>query len=150
MSAGDLLLFAAVAVSAIGYAFSGRLTASMPGWEVISWALVIALPISIPAAWFTLPADILQLPTKPMLGLFYVALFSQWIGFFAWNAGLAMGGIARVSQVQLLQPMMSLVWASLFLHEHLDALMRLGPCDAHRRSFGPVRLALHDATGGER
>src|ERR1700742_2315392 len=56
LSAGDLLLFAAVAVSAIGYAFSGRLTAEMPGWEVISWALVIGLPISLPAAGLTLPA----------------------------------------------------------------------------------------------
>ena len=114
MSSGDLLLFAAVAVSAIGYAFSGRLTSSMPGWEVISWALVIALPISIPAAWFTMPADILQLPAKPLLGLVYVTLFSQWIGFFAWNAGLAMGGIARVSQVQLLQPFVTFGLAAVF------------------------------------
>src|SRR5262245_51436897 len=67
MSVGDLLLFAAVLVSAVGYAFSGRLTSSMPGWEVISWVLVIALPISIPAALFTMPADILQLPAKPLL-----------------------------------------------------------------------------------
>jgi len=114
MSSGDLLLFAAVAVSAIGYAFSGRLTSSMPGWEVISWVLVIALPISIPAALFTMPADILQLPTKPLLGLVYVTLFSQWIGFFAWNAGLAMGGIARVSQVQLLQPFITFGLAASF------------------------------------
>ena len=114
MSSGDLLLFAAVAVSAIGYAFSGRLTSSMPGWEVISWVLVIALPISIPAAWFTMPADILQLPAKPLLGLVYVTLFSQWIGFFAWNAGLAMGGIARVSQAQLLQPFVTFGLAASF------------------------------------
>jgi drug/metabolite transporter (DMT)-like permease len=114
MSSGDLLLFAAVAVSAVGYAFSGRLTSSMPGWEVISWVLVIALPVSIPAAWFTMPADILQLPAKPLLGLIYVTLFSQWIGFFAWNAGLAMGGIARVSQVQLLQPFVTFALAAAF------------------------------------
>jgi drug/metabolite transporter (DMT)-like permease len=114
MSSGDLLLFAAVAVSAIGYAFSGRLTSSMPGWEVISWALVIALPISIPAAWLTMPADMMQLPAKPLLGLLYVTLFSQWIGFFAWNAGMAMGGIARVSQMQLLQPFVTFGLASLF------------------------------------
>jgi drug/metabolite transporter (DMT)-like permease len=114
MSSGDLLLFAAVAVSAIGYAFSGRLTSSMPGWEVISWVLAIALPISIPAAWFTMPADMMQLPAKPLLGLLYVAMFSQWIGFFAWNAGMAMGGIARVSQMQLLQPFVTFGLASLF------------------------------------
>jgi drug/metabolite transporter (DMT)-like permease len=117
LSTGDLLLFAAVAVSAIGYAFSGRLTAEMPGWEVISWVLVIALPISLPATVFTLPADIGSVPLKPMLGLLYVALFSQWIAFFAWNAGLAMGGIARVSQVQLLQPFVTFALAAYFNDE---------------------------------
>jgi drug/metabolite transporter (DMT)-like permease len=117
LSTGDLLLFAAVAVSAIGYAFSGRLTANMPGWEVISWVLVIALPVSIPAAWLTMPADIAQIPLKPILGLLYVALFSQWIGFFAWNAGMAMGGIARVSQVQLLQPFVTFALAAFFNDE---------------------------------
>jgi len=113
-SAGDLLLFAAVAVSAIGYAFSGRLTAEMPGWEVISWVLVIALPISLPAAALTMPSDLGHIALKPWLALLYVALFSQWIGFFAWNAGMAMGGIARVSQVQLLQPFITFALAATF------------------------------------
>jgi drug/metabolite transporter (DMT)-like permease len=114
LSSGDLLLLAAVAVSAIGYAFSGRLTADMPGWEVISWVLVMALPISLPAAVFTLPADLSDITLKPWLALLYVALFSQWIGFFAWNAGMAMGGIARVSQVQLLQPFITFALAAFF------------------------------------
>jgi drug/metabolite transporter (DMT)-like permease len=114
LSTGDLFLFGAVAVSAIGYAFSGKLTAKMPGWEVISWVLVIALPLSLPAAALTMPADPLHIPLKPLLGLLYVALFSQWIGFFAWNAGMAMAGIARVSQVQLLQPFVTFALAALF------------------------------------
>lgn len=114
---GDLFLFASVAVAAIGYAYSGRLTSQMPGWEVISWILVIALPLSIPAAILTMPDDITQVALKPWLGLLYVALFSQWIGFFAWNAGLAMGGIARVSQIQLLQPFVTFVLAALFADE---------------------------------
>jgi drug/metabolite transporter (DMT)-like permease len=114
LSAGDVLLFAAVAVSAIGYAFSGRLTAEMPGWEVISWVLVMALPISLPAAALTMPADFTDIALKPWLALLYVALFSQWIGFFAWNAGMAMGGIARVSQVQLLQPFITFALAAYF------------------------------------
>jgi drug/metabolite transporter (DMT)-like permease len=118
-STGDLLLFAAVAVSAIGYAFSGRLTSQMPGWEVISWVLVIALPLSIPAAALTMPEDISHIALKPWLGLLYVALFSQWIGFFAWNAGLAMGGIARVSQIQLLQPYVTFALASFFNDESI-------------------------------
>lgn len=116
-STGDLLLFAAVVVSAVGYAFSGRLTSHMPGWEVISWILVIGLPLSIPAAVLTMPHDVGQIALKPWLGLLYVALFSQWIGFFAWNAGLAMGGIARVSQVQLLQPFVTFALAAFFNDE---------------------------------
>src|ERR1700749_1685179 len=112
LTSGDLLLFAAVAASAIGYAYSGRITADMPGWEVISWVLVIALPISLPIAVFTSPADLSHIALKPWLALLYVALFSQWIGFFAWNAGIAMGGIARVSQVQLLQPFVTFALAA--------------------------------------
>jgi drug/metabolite transporter (DMT)-like permease len=114
LAAGDLQLFAAVAVGAIGFTFSGRLTAKMPGWEVISWVLVIALPISLPAAALTLPADLTHIGLKPWLALLYVAVFPQWIGFFAWNAGMAMGGIARVSQVQLLQPFITFALAALF------------------------------------
>src|SRR6202012_5445777 len=114
LSSGDLLLFAAVAASAIGYAFSGRLPALMPGWEVISWGLVIALPISLPAATFAWPGNFDQIAMKPWLALLYVAVFSQWIGFFAWNAGMAIGGIARGSQVQLLQPFVTFTLAALF------------------------------------
>ena len=117
LSSGDTLLFAAVAVAAVGYAFSGRLTSQMPGWEVISWVLVIALPVSIPAAALTMPADITHIALKPWLALLYVALFSQWIGFFAWNAGMAMGGIARVSQMQLLQPFVTFALAAMFNDE---------------------------------
>jgi drug/metabolite transporter (DMT)-like permease len=117
LSVGDLLLFASVIVSAIGYGFSGRLTASMPGWEVISWVLVMSLPISIPAAILTMPSDLSSIPLGPWLALLYVALFSQWIGFFAWNAGMAMGGIARVSQVQLLQPFITFALAAVFNDE---------------------------------
>jgi drug/metabolite transporter (DMT)-like permease len=117
LSSGDFLLFAAVAASAIGYAFSGRLTASMPGWEVISWAVVIALPVSLPAAVLSFPADYEHIALKPWLALIYVALFPQWIGFFAWNAGMAMGGIARVSQMQLLQPFVTFALAATFAGE---------------------------------
>ena len=89
----------------------------MPGWEVISWALVIALPVSLPAAVFSLPANLDQIALKPWIAVLYVALFPQWIGFFAWNAGLAMGGIARVSQMQLLQPFVTFALAAIFIGE---------------------------------
>jgi drug/metabolite transporter (DMT)-like permease len=114
LTTGDLLLFAAVAASAIGYAFSGRLTSEMPGWEVISWALVVALPVSLPAAVLLAPHHPDEIALKPWLALLYVALFSQWIGFFAWNAGMAIGGIARVSQMQLLQPFVTFALAAFF------------------------------------
>ena len=64
-----------------------------------------------------MPADVSHIPLKPWLGLLYVAVFSQWIGFFAWNAGMAMGGIARVSQVQLLQPFVTFAFAAVFNDE---------------------------------
>ncbi|HLZ02225.1 MAG TPA: DMT family transporter [Bradyrhizobium sp.] len=117
LTSGDLLLFGAVAASAVGYTFSGRLTGGIPGWEVISWALVIALPVSLPAAVISLPADPGHIALKPWLALLYAALFPQWIGFFAWNAGLAMGGIARVSQLQLLQPFVTFAFAAIFIGE---------------------------------
>jgi drug/metabolite transporter (DMT)-like permease len=112
LSIGDFLLFGAVVTSAIGYGYSGRLTAQMPGWEVISWVLVMALPVALPAVALTLPADLTAIPFAPWLALLYVAVFSQWIGFFAWNAGMALGGIARVSQVQLMQPFVTFVLAA--------------------------------------
>jgi drug/metabolite transporter (DMT)-like permease len=108
-----LLLFGCVAVSAIGYGFSGRLTGEMPGWEVISWVLALALPLSLPAAALTIPANLTAIPGGSWLALLYVAIFSQWVGFFAWNAGMAMGGIARVSQVQLLQPFVTFAFAAM-------------------------------------
>jgi drug/metabolite transporter (DMT)-like permease len=134
LAAGDLFLFASVTVAAVGYAFSGRLTSQMPGWEVISWVLVIALPLSIPAAALTLPADISHIALKPWLGLLYVALFSQWIGFFAWNAGLAIGGIARVSQIQLLQPFVTFALAAFFNDETITLQILLFARAAATRS----------------
>src|SRR3981189_3186502 len=133
LSAGDLLLFAAVAVAAIGYAYSGRLTAGMPGWEGISWVLVIALPVSLPAAVLAMPTDPTHIALKPWLGLLYVAIFSQWVGFFAWNAGLAMGGIARVSQIQLLQPFVIFALAAFFQDETITLqILRFATPDVGR------------------
>ncbi len=75
---------------------------------------MIGLPISLPAVALTMPADLAEIAPRPLLAVLYVALFPQWIGFFAWNAGLAMGGIARVSQVQLLQPFVTFALAAIF------------------------------------
>ncbi|MFG1398167.1 DMT family transporter [Roseixanthobacter pseudopolyaromaticivorans] len=100
---GDTLLVLSVVACGIGYPISARLARHMEAWEVISWALVLALPLTIPLTLLTFPANVAAAPALAWAGLGYVAVMSQFIGFFFWNAGLAMGGISRVSQVQLLQ-----------------------------------------------
>jgi drug/metabolite transporter (DMT)-like permease len=103
-SIGDLFLLGTVISGAIGYTLSARLTAHMPGWEVISWQVAIYLPISLPVTLLMWPADIGSASLLPWLGLGYVSLVSQYTAFFVFNAALAMGGIARVGQIMLLQP----------------------------------------------
>jgi drug/metabolite transporter (DMT)-like permease len=103
-SAGDLFLLGTVASGALGYTFSGRLAARMPGWEVISWQVVIFLPLAALATFALWPADIANVPISSWTGLGYVGFVSQYTAFFVFNAALAIGGIARVGQVMLLQP----------------------------------------------
>jgi drug/metabolite transporter (DMT)-like permease len=110
-SAGDLFLLGAVLSGALGYTFSGRLATLMPGWEVISWQVVIFLPLAAAATFVLWPADIETAPISSWIGLGYVGLVSQYTAFFVFNAGLAIGGIARVGQVMLLQPFMIVVLA---------------------------------------
>jgi len=104
LSLGDLFLLGTVASGALGYTFSGRLAAKMPGWEVISWQVVIFLPLTALATFALWPADIANASISSWAGLGYVGLVSQYTAFFVFNAALAMGGIARVGQVMLLQP----------------------------------------------
>lgn len=120
LASGDLFLLLAVIFGAIGYGYSGRLTAIMPGWEIISWSLVISLPLTLAASWLSWPANLPALPSRPWLGLLYVALFSQWIGFFAWNAGISICGLSKVSQLQLLQPFITIGLAALVNRERID------------------------------
>jgi drug/metabolite transporter (DMT)-like permease len=118
----DLLVFAAVAAAAVGYAEGGRLSRSMGGQQVISWALLLAAPVA-GALLLSLPASRWPAPGTAgigaWLGFAYVTVFSMFIGFFFWYRGLALGGVARVGQVQLLQPFMSLAAAALLLGEPL-------------------------------
>ncbi len=104
ISAGDLFLLGAVASGALGYTFSGRLSALMPGWEVISWQVVIFLPVATLATLTLWPAEIATAPLSACLGLGYIGLVSQYLAFFVFNAALALSGIARVGQIMLLQP----------------------------------------------
>lgn len=117
--AADLALFGAVVAAAMGYAEGARLSQAMGGQQVISWALVLSLPVLLPVtAWLGWRYGVSASP-KAWLGFGYVSLFSMFIGFFFWYKGLALGGIARVGQVQLLQPFLTLLGASLLLGEAL-------------------------------
>lgn len=120
LHAADLLLLAAMACAAVGYGYGARLSQRMRAEHVICWALVIALPLTLPLAAFTRPTT--DLPASAWWGFGYVAVFSMWIGFFAWYRGLALGGTVRVSQVQLVQPFLSMLFAVPLLGERLDAL----------------------------
>lgn len=112
LEVGDLLLAAAVLSAAVGYTYSGQLARTMPGWVVISWVLVLALPISVPVTALWWPDNIGSLKPQTWIAFAYVTIMSQYVGFFAWNAGLALGGVARVSQVQLLQSFLTLAIAA--------------------------------------
>jgi len=103
-SAGDLFLLGTVASGALGYTFSGRLAARMPGWEVISWQVAIFLPLAALATFALWPGDIAAVSISSWAGLGYVGFVSQYTAFFVFNAALAIGGIARVGQIMLLQP----------------------------------------------
>lgn len=116
----DLLLLAGMLCAAVGYGYGAQLASRMPAEHVICWALLLALPITLPFTAWTWPA----VPVHPSAwgGFAYVAVFSMWLGFFAWYRGLALGGTVRVSQLQLLQPFLSMLFAVPLLNEVLDAL----------------------------
>ncbi len=117
----DLALLAAVITCGFGYAEGARLSRHLGGWQVISWALVIAAPVLfLPLAWLVAEHGVAASP-RAWLGFLYIALISQFVGFFPWYKGLALGGVARVGQVQLLQPFLTLIGSALLLGEVLDA-----------------------------
>jgi drug/metabolite transporter (DMT)-like permease len=122
LQAADLWLLAAVASAGVGYAVGGELARTLGPWQVICWALVASLPFILPPVLWMLPAVEWRQPWPVWAGFAYVAVFSQLVGFFAWNRGLAIGGVARVSQVQLLQLFMTLGFAWLLLGEAISGL----------------------------
>ncbi len=124
----DWLLFAAMVAGALGYAVGGKLSRELGGTQTIAWALVVSLPVLLPVvgalAW--LPAShqaeaLARASGHAWLGLAYVSIFSMFVGFLFWYSGLAAGGVARVGQIQLLQPFMTLIGGWLLLGEPLDA-----------------------------
>lgn len=114
----DVLLLIAIAVAGLGYAEGGALAREYGGWRVICWALVLALPVTLPvtaAAVSTDPPG--QVSAGAVLGLGYVGVVSMCLGFFAWYQGLALGGVARVGRLQLAQPALTLIWSAVLLGE---------------------------------
>lgn len=122
----DLLLFGAVLAAAIGYAEGGLLARELGAWQTVSWALVVAAPVMLA---LTTLAVVQQPPhaTPAQWAAFgYLAAVSMYLGFFAWYRGLAIGPMTQVSQVQLIQPVLTLGWAALLLHEQLALSTVLG------------------------
>jgi drug/metabolite transporter (DMT)-like permease len=116
----DLLLLAGMGWAALSYVSGARLSARMPAEQVICWALVLSLPLSLPAAVWSSPDSPIR--WSAWCGFAYVSVFSMWIGFFAWYRGLAWGGTVRVSQIQQLQPFLSMLISVPLLGEQLDVL----------------------------
>lgn len=116
----DLWLLAAVAFGALGYAEGGALARELGGWQVISWALVLSMPVLVPVGVVGVLLHPAQSPTAAAwIGLLYVGWISMFAGFYAWYRGLAEGGIAKISQLQLAQPVLTLGWSALLLGEHV-------------------------------
>ncbi len=111
-SRGDLFLIGTVIAGGFGYTLSGRLSMTMPGWEVISWQVALFLPLSALAAFLLWPDNLARVAWPSWAGFAYVSLVSQFLSFFVFNAAMALGGVARVSQVMLLQPfaIVALAW----------------------------------------
>ncbi|SFC26810.1 Permease of the drug/metabolite transporter (DMT) superfamily [Streptomyces aidingensis] len=120
-TAADLLLAAALLLCAAGYAEGGRLARHLPGWQVIGWAAVAALPAGLLVTAVAWPLEPARPDATALLGLAYVGAVSQFGGFVFWYRGMALIGVARASQIQLAQPLLTLVWAVLLLGERLPA-----------------------------
>jgi drug/metabolite transporter (DMT)-like permease len=151
VSGADLLVLAAVASAGLGYAEGGALARTYGGPQVICWALVLAAPfLAAPTALAT--HDLAQASTTAWLGFAYVSAVSMFLGFFAWYRGLALGGVAKIGQTQLAQPVLTLAWSALILGETvttgmgLAALAVLACVLATQRT----RASAHDERGRRR
>ncbi len=116
----DLALLGAVGAAALGYAEGAVLARQFGSWHVICFALILSVPVLLPIVLQHLPANLAVVPTNAILAFLYVSLFSMFLGFFAWYRGLALGGIARVGQLQLIQPFMTIFFSVILLGEQLS------------------------------
>ncbi|WP_337843195.1 DMT family transporter [Rheinheimera sp.] len=117
----DLYLLLACLLCGYSYAQGAVLAKELGSWQVICWALVMGIPLLLPLVWWYFPQDLSAVSTTGWLGLAYLSIFSMFLGFFAWYKGLALAGIAEVSQLQLLTPFVALFLAAVALHETVSA-----------------------------
>lgn len=122
-SNGDLLMLASVIICGLGYAEGAKLSRELGGWQVISWALIISLPLMLIATFIFMPGKVSVISVQSWLALGYVSLFSMLLGFVFWYKGLATGGIASVGQLQLLQPFFGLALSAWLLSETVTPAM---------------------------
>lgn len=120
---GDALMIAAIIVCGMGYAEGATLSRKLGGWQVICWSLILSLPVMLPITLLTAPSNFTGVRVEAWISLGYVSLFSMLIGFVFWYRGLALGGIATVGQLQLIQPFIGLVFAVLLLGESISLTM---------------------------
>jgi drug/metabolite transporter (DMT)-like permease len=122
----DLLLFGAVLAAAVGYAEGGLLARELGAWQTVSWALIVASPVMIALTLVAVSTEPLTATPVEWLAFGYLAVVSMFLGFFAWYRGLAIGPMAQVSQVQLAQPVITILWAGLLLREQIGVPTVLG------------------------
>ncbi len=120
---GDLAMLGAVMLGAIGYVSGARMSAQIGSWQTICWANVVAAPFLLIPVWLTRPVEPAAVSATAWLAFLYLGVFSMFLGFFAWYRGLAIGGIARVSQVQQLQAFLTITWSALLLGEKITPFM---------------------------
>jgi drug/metabolite transporter (DMT)-like permease len=116
----DLALLGAVAAAGLGYAEGTVLSHTFGSWQVICWSLILSMPLLLPIVWQHVPSNVSLISSNAVLGFLYVSIFSMFFGFFAWYRGLSLGGVARVGQVQLFQPFLTILASALLLGEDLS------------------------------
>lgn len=147
-SAGDLLMLAAIIVCGLGYAEGASLSRRLGGWQVICWALVISLPVMMALTFTAMPQTLPDATSTAWFGLVYVSLFSMLIGFVFWYRGLALGGIAGVGQLQLLQPFFGLALAAVLLGERVSPGMFAATLAVVACVAGAKRFSRHPTSAG--
>ncbi|WP_340562947.1 DMT family transporter [Streptomyces sp. GSL17-111] len=150
LGAADGLLFAALVICAAGYAEGGRLSRELPGWQVIGWALVLCLPLAVPGALLVLAAEPVDVTGRTVAGLAWLVVGSQCLGMVVWYRGMAAIGVGRASQLQLAQPLLTLVWAVLLLGEAPGPLAPAAAVAVLACIVVTQRTALRGSGGGRR